>query len=168
MKLSDRDQAVNKKAEQLFEQLFRIRSELKQLEVIRTNKLAHSEYAEWFVAKLMNGNVATSTVQQGYDVDATWEGKEVRVEVKSRIVKDLSSYTAFHVSLGDIKCDYLACVFLTQQYRVLGVFIMRYTDLIKVGTVDNVKKRISLIWAAKNHTIYEPYIDWIWKRDGRI
>lgn len=141
------------------------REGLKKIGVIRTNKLAHAEYAEWLVAKLFNAKVADNNVQEGYDVIYEKNNTTIKYEVKSRLVDSCDSYTAFHVKLGNEKFDHLACVFLTTTFDVLGVFTMTYEALQQVGTPDPPKTRISLIWKKQNLKKYEPHIKWVWKVD---
>ena len=63
---------------------FNSRDGLKEIGVVRTNKLAHAEYAEWLVAKLLNGTLPKSSVNKGFDVEVLKNKKKIKKSIRKR------------------------------------------------------------------------------------
>ena len=167
-KLKKKDREKFRIAQYFLNNNFKSRDGLKEIGVVRTNKLAHAEYAEWLVARLLKGKLAQSSVNKGFDVKALENKKKIKYEVKSRLISIGHKNPAFHAEVEKVNnkkpFDKLACVFLTPTFDVLGVFTITYGALIEVGEKDNKRKfRRSLRWNKTNKIKYRDHIKWIWK-----
>lgn len=166
--LDEGDRKIFRIAQYFLNNHFKSRDGLKEIGVVRTNKLAHAEYAEWLVAKLVRGELADSSVNKGFDLEALENKKKIKYEVKSRLISREHKNPAFHAEIEKVNnkkpFDKLACVFLKPDFDVLGVFTIKYDVLIEVGETDkNRKFRRSLRWNKKNAIKYKGHIHWIWK-----
>ena len=162
------DRQTFKIAQYFLNNHFKSRDGLKEIGVVRTNKLAHAEYAEWLVAKLFKGKLAESSSNKGFDVEVLKNKKKIKYEVKCRLIDKLHKNPAFHVRIEKVNnkkpFDYVACVFLTPTFEVLGVFKIKYDALIEVGEKDNKREfRRSLRWNKTNRKKYMKHIKWVWK-----
>jgi hypothetical protein len=162
------DREIFQIAQYFLKSHFNSRDGLKEIGVVRTNKLAHAEYAEWLVAKLLNGTLPKSSVNKGFDVEVLENKKKIKYEVKCRLIDKLNKNPAFHVKIKKDNnrkpFDHVACVFLTPTFEVLGVFTITYDALIEVGEKDKRDEfRRSLRWNKTNINKYKKHIEWVWQ-----
>ena len=86
--------------------------------IVRTGRVLQSEYAEWLASKYLSLQLAESTIQQDYDAT---DSMGHTYQIKSRTVDNLSNTTAFHFGNSIPSFDYLICVFLSPQMKLLGI-----------------------------------------------
>ncbi len=94
------------------------RSGLKQLGILRSDRLLQGDYAEWVVAQLMGLELASSTVEKAIDARDS-EGRTY--QIKSRVVENLHQSTSFDIRDIAERFDFLMLVFLSPSLEVLAI-----------------------------------------------
>lgn len=94
------------------------RQGLARLGILRLERSLQGDYAEWLASELLGLTLAPSGVQKGFDATAE-DGS--RVQVKSRVVKSLSSVTSFDFHSAGLDFDVLVCIFFSPLLDVLGI-----------------------------------------------
>jgi len=109
----------------------RARQRLTDLKILRTGRSLQADYAEWVAGRLLHLTLAKSAVQ------AHWDAKDSRgrtYQVKSRVVKEPTSTTAFHFGDALPRFDFLVCVFFGKELEVLALIKVPHSvvrDLIR-------------------------------------
>jgi len=147
-------------SQNLLQMIYNARTALKKLKVIRTNKLAGADYAEWIVSIITGAKINDDASNEGFDLVYGKGVSKKKIEVKSRMVKDIDKYTEFHISSESdkkhFKCDELYCILLNEKFEILLIMKIAFNNgafdrllnnnLIKLN--DKMKKdRFTISWS---------------------
>ncbi len=168
--LNDRDKKKYNKAKELLSKINEYRETLKEMKIVRSNKLISPDYCEWISGSIIGATQPPKTNEQGYDLIKNGQ----KYEVKSRQVNKLNEYTVFHLKKESILLGIdLICVLIKPNYKILGIFHVKHENIKKI-MVDEHKKipvsalgRVNLIWNKKRRLNYEKnsWIDWLFISD---
>ena len=107
------------------------RNGLKQLGILRSDRLLQGDYAEWVVAQLMGLELASSTVEKAIDARDS-EGHTY--QIKSRVVEHLRQNTSFDIRDIADRFDFLILVFLSPSFEVLAILKVPYEVVRELGS----------------------------------
>ncbi len=110
---------------------------LEKLGILRTQRDIQADYAEWLAAELFGLELATNTVQEGWDAkDDTYT-----YQIKCRKVKSLCDSTSFDFKGLKANFDFLICVFFAADLQILGVIKVPYAVVEEVSAQNKSNMR---------------------------
>ena len=168
--INSNDKNKYEEAKKSLSEIYIHRKKLKDMEVVRSNKLISPDYCEWIVGSIIGATRPQKTNEQGYDLIKNNQ----KYEVKSRQVDNIHQYTVFHLKKESIQLGIdLICVLIKPNYEILGIFHVKHKDLTKIMVEENKEipvsalGRLNLIWNKKRKINYEENnrINWLFKYD---
>ncbi|RMG60710.1 MAG: hypothetical protein D6715_14820 [Calditrichaeota bacterium] len=106
------------------------RDGLKELQILRSERLLQGDYAEWLVAQVLDLKLEQSQTEKAIDAR---DERGRTYQIKSRIVKNLTQNTSFDLRTIDDRFDFLVPVFFNKSFEVLAMLKVPYEVVRELG-----------------------------------
>lgn len=114
---------------------------LKELKVINTRRDFTSQLGEWFVSKLVNGEISANGIQKDWDINAN--GNLIQVKSHSKANTTSARWSEIKYKAG-AKIDFIAIVVFDLNYRVEEFYFLSWSDCLPL--IRNQKHQSVLNW----------------------